>query len=220
MTYPTGHFDDVRLTADAERIDAQSRYGPHLLRPGEENPSPLKRGGDALVSAGKKLRRLSVRVVNFSGAGGMLIGDQEEARRAEQDFMDLDPVVDFRGRREASEGDIKTSVGPLRGRTLGFLRPDNPLRLAMYNFLVYQQVIFYFNFSCLDRHRLRRWTEPCILLLIIVNALVLTIQAARELFITDPFPHGGLKTWEDVVLFSLFVVFTYVPLPSVFSPKV
>ena len=66
-----------------------------------------------------------------------------------------------------------------------------------------------------------RWTEPVILLLIILNAVVLTIQAARSTALPAPDdsdspplspPHirGYFHTWEDYTLFVLFVLFTYV----------
>ncbi|KAJ7487241.1 Ion transport protein-domain-containing protein [Mycena galericulata] len=81
---------------------------------------------------------------------------------------------------------------PIRGRTLGFLGPTSSVRLACFNFLVYP------------------WTEPIILLLIIFNAVVLTIQAARPLTLSDP-PlqvSGYFHTWEDYALFVLFILFT------------
>src|ERR1700761_9127500 len=63
--YPPGaSFDDVRLTADAERVAVSERYGHHLT---DETVSPLKMGGEVLSSAGKRLRRVSVRVVNLAG---------------------------------------------------------------------------------------------------------------------------------------------------------
>ncbi|KAJ6472696.1 Ion transport protein-domain-containing protein [Mycena vitilis] len=81
---------------------------------------------------------------------------------------------------------------PIRGRTLGFLGPTNKLRLACFNFLVYP------------------WTEPIILVLIILNAVLLTIQSSRSLTLTDPPTRykGYFHSWEDTVLFGLFVVFT------------
>ncbi|KAJ7243891.1 Ion transport protein-domain-containing protein [Mycena haematopus] len=81
---------------------------------------------------------------------------------------------------------------PIRGRTLGFLGPTNKLRLACFNFLVFP------------------WTEPIILVLIILNAILLTIQSSRSLTLTDPptVYKGYFHSWEDFALFILFVVFT------------
>ena len=65
-----------------------------------------------------------------------------------------------------------------------------------------------------------RWTEPIILLLIVFNAIVLTIQAARGITLPDatnsdpnPMPppvKGFFHTWEDYALFILFILFTCV----------
>lgn len=81
---------------------------------------------------------------------------------------------------------------PIRGRTLGLLGPTNKLRLACFNFLVYPS------------------TEPIILVLIILNAILLSIQSSRSLILTDPptVYKGYFHAWEDFALFILFVVFT------------
>jgi voltage-dependent calcium channel len=60
-----------------------------------------------------------------------------------------------------------------------------------------------------------RWTEPTILLLIIANAVILTIQSARGVTLdseddTPPRIRGYFHTWEDFALFALFIIFTYV----------
>ncbi|KAF7334437.1 hypothetical protein MVEN_02273100 [Mycena venus] len=81
---------------------------------------------------------------------------------------------------------------PIRGRTLGFLGPTNRLRLACFNFLVFP------------------WTEPIILVLIILNAVLLTIQSSRSLTLANPpaVYKGYFQSWEDVALFVLFIIFT------------
>jgi hypothetical protein len=53
-------------------------------------------------------------------------------------------------------------------------------------------------------------TEPIIILLIILNVVVLTSQAARNVY-NFPRPSSGyFFTWEDYVLFVLFLLFTCV----------
>lgn len=63
----------------------------------------------------------------------------------------------------------------------------------------------------------RRWTEPIILLLIIFNAVLLTIQshtsAALDVDDNGNTPHplylrGYFHQWEDYALFALFCFFT------------
>lgn len=57
-----------------------------------------------------------------------------------------------------------------------------------------------------------RWTEPIILLLIIFNAVVLSIQAARGIAPLSSDSHlqmnGYFQGWEDHALFVIFIVFT------------
>ena len=57
-----------------------------------------------------------------------------------------------------------------------------------------------------------RYTEPTVLALIILNAVVLVIQASRTLLLPpDGVPitvRGYFHAWEDFVLFVLFVLFT------------
>ncbi|KAG6811221.1 hypothetical protein H0H92_008482 [Tricholoma furcatifolium] len=90
-----------------------------------------------------------------------------------------------------------TKALPIRGRTLGFLGTDSKVRLALFNFLVHP------------------WTEPSILVLIIINAVVLTIQAAPSLTLATsdgssvpPQITGYFHSWEDYALFVLFIIFT------------
>lgn len=52
-----------------------------------------------------------------------------------------------------------------------------------------------------------RWTEPAILVLIVVNVIMLALQAAPPLF--EPRTEGTFfRDWEDYVLFGLFIAFT------------
>ena len=61
-----------------------------------------------------------------------------------------------------------------------------------------------------------RWTEPGILLLIILNAVVLFIQASVSHALPSTWPDdtpppsvsGYFHHWEDYVLFVLFCLFT------------
>ncbi|KAJ3843127.1 Ion transport protein-domain-containing protein [Lentinula raphanica] len=154
-------------------------------------PSPLKKTGSALKSVSKSLRRASLRVVNL-GNNALenqirLPDDDNEKHEEDTQSTEDEPLPDLSARL------------PIRGRTLCFLGPRNKLRLWLYNWLIYP------------------WTEPTILLLIIVNAVVLTLQASRSLTLPDganigdalpPHVTGYFHEWEDYVLFVLFVLFT------------
>lgn len=78
----------------------------------------------------------------------------------------------------------------LRGKTLGIFGPRNPLRLAMHKLLS------------------STYTEACILLLIIVNAVILAIQSIRHVLLQIPDGAGYFQSWEDVVILGLFIAYT------------
>ncbi|GAA5872257.1 hypothetical protein JCM8547_004796 [Rhodosporidiobolus lusitaniae] len=78
----------------------------------------------------------------------------------------------------------------LRGKTLGIFGPDNPLRKGCAMVLT------------------SPWTEPIILLLIILQVVVLTIQAAPNVYDHPRPTKGYFHSWEDYILFAIFVFFT------------
>lgn len=157
------------------------------------SPSPLRKTGNRLATLSRNIRRASVRVVNMAGIGvdeHVRLGDTEdEKQQARDDEEDEEKEPD-----EDAILDLSRAL-PIRGRTLGFMGPTNKLRLAMYRFLIYP------------------WTEPIILLLIVINAVVLTIQAAPNIAPQGEDgeryqPVGYFQEWEDYALFGLFCIFT------------
>ncbi|KAF9039224.1 high-affinity cell membrane calcium channel [Panaeolus papilionaceus] len=159
------------------------------------SPSPLKKTETAMKTVSKNIRRMSLRVVNLANTGleGQLrLNDEGETFKTRRRTTDEDDD-DYDG---PPSPDLKR-VLPIRGRTLGFLGPESKVRLWLFDFLV---------------HPL---TEPTILILIIVNAIVLTIQAFPSLTLPTangpalpPEIKGYFQSWEDYVLFALFIVFT------------
>ncbi|KAL0066269.1 calcium channel protein [Marasmius tenuissimus] len=193
--------DEARLTANMSRNPTERtwRDSGDMEQGGEQSnrlrrrtvktysasPSPLRKTGTVIKSVSNNLRRMSLRVVNFRGEGL-----ENQIRLADDDGTESPGVK----REEDDLPDLSKSM-PIRGRTICFLGPNSRVRLALYNLLVNQ------------------WTEPTILLLIIINAVVLTVQGARNLVLSDPddVPEpvkGYFHTWEDWVLFGLFVLFT------------
>lgn len=172
-----------------------------------------------------------MRVVNLAAMdmeSSMRIQDEDdeqdrrerEASAAGRRDLDLDePADESRGDDEVRDEpeDVETKISPLRGRTLCFLYPTSSVRLAMYKLLVYQYVRHH-SFHSRSLTFLDSWTEPAILLLIIINTLLLTIQSANTLFLDDPLPRGPLSTWEDIGIFALFCVFTYVSVSQMLYP--
>ncbi|KAG8827931.1 calcium channel protein [Serendipita sp. 401] len=90
--------------------------------------------------------------------------------------------------QQPNAGHIEESV--LRGRTLGIFGPKNPIRLFMYRILT------------------SSFTEELILLLIMLNAAILTVQSVRHVFSHTPNGGGYFQSWEDVVILCLFIIYT------------
>ncbi|KAF5368727.1 hypothetical protein D9757_010428 [Collybiopsis confluens] len=182
--------DETKLAAagDVERTAGAGSATRRRTIRYNTSPSPLKKTGTAIKTVSKNIRRASLRVVNLGNSG---LENHVGIRLPDDDegvgTSEDEPLPDLRRRL------------PIRGRTLGFLGPRNKLRLWLFNWLVHP------------------WTEPLILVLIVLNAVVLTIQASHSLTLPDdadvgdvlPSPTVGyFHAWEDYVLFALFVIFT------------
>lgn len=100
-------------------------------------PSPLKKTGTAIKSVSQNLRRVSLRVVNLAGAG---LENQLRLADGDEAHTKLTPAEGDGGEEEQLP-DLSRAL-PIRGRTLGCLGSDSKLRLALFNFLVYQCVFF------------------------------------------------------------------------------
>ncbi|CCL98380.1 uncharacterized protein FIBRA_00375 [Fibroporia radiculosa] len=205
--------DEARLTGDMPRYVKGSEWGlpddgdPERSAMRRKNarysasPSPFKRTGNTLKLMSRGLQRASTRVVNLAGFGleeHVRLADVDndsEATLADKTRGDDDDDDDDDEGQYAVLPDLSRRL-PIRGRTLGILGPTSKVRMAMYRLLVYP------------------WTEPLILLLIIFNAVVLTIQSQRsaalpENYSGEPAPvKGYFHQWEDYALFALFCFFT------------
>ena len=104
--------------------------------------TPLSRSGTTIKSISQGLRRISVRVVNFAGSN---LEDKDHVRLGSDDGDERVVEDDNDGLEKVGEPppDSSSSVHPLRGRTLGFFGPTNRVRLAMYDFLIFQCVAFF-----------------------------------------------------------------------------
>ncbi|GAA5821176.1 hypothetical protein JCM11251_004500 [Rhodosporidiobolus azoricus] len=189
--------------------------------PKSSSGSGLSRKGTLSAMAGG-LRRMSVRVVNLNGAAA----DEEDevATDTTTNALSRSPSS-LRGTRRTSsavpglgdddgnsgvkdvldeEGHLNHSGGSchgsqdkdqapyrqLRGKTLGVFGPENSARRACAAVLT------------------SAWTEPTILVLIILQVVVLTIQSSYNVY-KHPRPQTGyFHTWEDYTLFAIFVSFS------------
>ncbi|KAI0247528.1 Ion transport protein-domain-containing protein [Lactifluus subvellereus] len=166
--------------------------------------SPIERSGTAIGRFSRSIRRVSLRVVNFAGVGiddrirlsggDSLSGNTNQRVPGDDDEVEKsdEPLMDL------------SKVLPLRGQTLGFFGPTSRIRLAMYDFLIYP------------------WTEPVILCSILLYAVLLTTQASRTLTLPNPNASpppvvGFFHTWEDYIIFFLFIFFRNVPQSSLFE---
>ena len=80
---------------------------------------------------------------------------------------------------------------PLKGNSLGVFSPESRLRNCLCDLLVY------------------RWTEPLILLLIVVQTILLAVDAAKNVYLPGnerPKNWGGSKI--DFAMLALFILFT------------
>jgi hypothetical protein len=83
----------------------------------------------------------------------------------------------------------RSDPNPLRGRSLGIFSKDSRVRTSLLEILV------------------NPWTEPLILLLIIVQAVILAVDAAKNVY-NDPRPKGWGNAWTDYALVAIFTVYT------------
>lgn len=195
--------------------------------------SGLQRSSTLLQTAGQALRRASVRVVNLGGQ------DHEAISRAEALQADLErdkaaaAAAAHHGLRE-KEDDVESDAGfqshaalPTRSahqqgfkdagdtqkEEAGHVAAAHPSSAPSEHMLVGRTLNLFG-----PRHPLRRlalklmlnaWVEPIILLLIIANVVVLTLQAAPSVF-SHPRPStaGYFHTWHDSALFVFMCIFT------------
>ncbi|KAH8105357.1 Ion transport protein-domain-containing protein [Cristinia sonorae] len=186
----TGDWGQDDMNDDPERSAPTTRSKRKNVRY-STSPRSLKKTGTRIMTMSRNIRRASLRVVNLAG-----MGLEDHVRLGEGVDRDDDVEQTEEEDHEEAMMDLASHL-PLRGRTLACMGPSSKLRLAMFQLLVYP------------------WTEPVILLLIILNAVVLTIQAARSQALplpdgTDSPPQirGYFHSWEDYTLFVLFILFT------------
>lgn len=176
--------------------------------------------GGALLRAGSIVRAMSQRVVNISGDNETV--DQRASRHRSKSPAGSDrsrpgsarpsfhidtsyPSQTAHLSTAEKTGDQHYSINeappfpiprppapnPLKGRTLGIFAPDNRLRVKLCDFLV------------------NPYTEPMILLLIIAQTVLLTIESAPSVFSEG---HGRPEHWGtrpiDWALLGLFILFT------------
>ncbi|CAE6438713.1 unnamed protein product [Rhizoctonia solani] len=201
-TLDPGDVDDhTRLTDAAaphwrgESAEDEGQNAAWGAVPSTSRRSPASPMRSATLKAvSKHLRRVSLRVVNLAG---VQLEDKPMPRTPEREDMPRpfpdreqgEPISEPVPPPEPEDELDRSQHMQLRGRTLGIFGPQNGLRKAMRAALLWP------------------WTEPIILVLIFANAVFLTTQAWRSVYVYERVD-GYFKTWEDYGLFVLFCIFT------------
>ncbi|KAK2001750.1 ion transporter [Colletotrichum falcatum] len=212
---PSRTRDARSLGYDLDSGGRRPSYGATLSPGGDHRRSRSPSTASALYRAGSIMRAMSQRVVNISGEGELV--DQRASRsrspspapdrrqqlhNSAQMFADPSyhsPVSHVP--EKAPEPDnvfadtpppIHPRVpmkNPLKGKSLGIFPPNHPVRTKLCDLLVHP------------------FTEPFILILIILQASLLAVESAPDVF-THPRPATWGVTWIDWAMLVLFIIFT------------
>ncbi|KAF3764851.1 hypothetical protein M406DRAFT_340375 [Cryphonectria parasitica EP155] len=221
--------DGRTLGADLERGSGSQKhksFGRNLTAGDAEgmsrrrSRSPSTSG--AFLKAGSIVRAMSQRVVNISGEAEVLENQKRRQRSRSpsadsprepmppmpesvdtsypsQLYQNTQSPTEKRGQTEyifaSNPGPLSPVPGrmpnPLRGKSLGIFSPDNPIRLRLCDILV------------------QPWTEPLILVLIVLQTILLCVEAAPSVYNT---PNPGQIVWGsstlDWAILVLFVIYT------------
>lgn len=154
----------------------------------------------ALQRAGSVMKMMSQRVVNLSNEPvehTLARKESTGSSRLEappnlpdtQDFanesIQHEPVAE----KHLPTTAWRTQANPFRGKSLGIFSPDNPMRMWLCDVLVHP------------------FTEPFILLVIVIHAILLTVEAAPSVW-THPRSHRWGSSLMDYALFIIFVIYT------------
>ncbi|KAF9022796.1 hypothetical protein BDZ89DRAFT_1070394 [Hymenopellis radicata] len=179
-----GPEDEIRLTASEHDTEQATPTARTRRRTVRYSATP-----SPLKKTGTAIKSVSQNLRRMSLRVVNLAGSGLERLESEDDR--------YHDAGDSDQDDLPdlTKRLPIRGRTICCLGPHSRVRLALYRALVYP------------------WTESIILLLIILNAVVLTIQSSRSLTVASdgdlpPTLSGYFHAWEDYVLFVLFIIFT------------
>ena len=161
--------------------------------------SPLHR-------ASTLVRKISQRVVNLSNEPELI--EQEIRHRASRRQTDSQrPSHSFEHSQDGSHSPVEKTpspevrpiepqpedwvrfANPLRGKSLGIFPPDSPIRTTLCDFMVHPFI------------------EPFILFLIIVQTVLLAVQAAPNWY-NNPQSNRWNHSWIDYMLLCLYVIYT------------
>lgn len=213
--YKSGRLGDDLSAAEAgfpgyRGGSRRHRYGMSLSPDGRSRSrSPSSPG--ALSRAGSMMRAMSQRVVNLSGESEVIemnsrrkhsVGDPHVSQHgmlnsphvsmAPQPAGLLTPIEKsipvVEQPRPVEWPQYQTPQNPLKGKSLGIFSPDNWIRNKLCDLLVYP------------------YTEPTILLLIMLQTVLLAVDASKSVY---EHPRAGrFSSPIDYALMGLFIIFT------------
>jgi voltage-dependent calcium channel len=204
---------------DTEPGYANNRSYGNTLMPNDYRRSRSPSTSGALYRAGSIVRAMSQRVVMISGEGE-LVDQRAQRHRSRSPAADNrqshspqasgpmlvdtsypsqvfhmpaektgEPEFIFPQDRPRRVPPHSPMTNPLKGTSLGIFSPTNPLRTWLCDVLV------------------NPWTEPLVLLLIVLQAVLLAVEAADNVF-EKPRPDRWGKNWIDYAMLALFIIFT------------
>lgn len=217
-----GSFQSVRFLSPAASREDRDVESGHLTPDGRWSRSPDAGSRNRSLSpsladsplhrAGTMMRKMSMRVVNLSNEPEII----ERTRRASSmthPRHDL-PRIDANVNEFSQDGaaSIKSPISekapspvlapmddpelpprpepnPLRGKSLGFFSPTSLVRLALMDVLLHP------------------FTEPFILVLIIIQTVLLAVDARGSVYLHPRSPRWG-SSWVDYAILALFVIYT------------
>ncbi|KAL7628229.1 calcium channel protein [Parahypoxylon ruwenzoriense] len=210
-------------------FDLETGYSPgkhrsygNSLTPNDNRTSRAPSTADALYRAGSIVRAMSQRVVNISNEGNPDSFEQQQRRqrsrspsangRAPQSHLSAHLSVDtsypsqvYPSQTE-KKGDsdwayseaalparrVGPMPNPLKGRSLGIFGPDNVIRRKLCDVLV------------------NPYMEPILLLLIVLQAILLAVEAANNVYLpgNERPPAWDSSSGTNWAIFILFIIFT------------
>ncbi|KAB8074058.1 Ion transport protein-domain-containing protein [Aspergillus leporis] len=192
--FPTSHTGS-RLGDDLENgFSGRSRGGSgSTSRARSLSPSA---SGSALQRASSMMKSMSQRVVNLSNEPEVVeqsIMREESHKSARLDAPPFLPSLPGYAHDAPSTPPLSSQAkwrdhnNPLRGKALGILGPNNPIRVRLCDLLVHS------------------FTEPFILIVIVIQMILLTIETARPAYTRSE--RWGASPM-DYPYFAIFIIYT------------
>ncbi|KAE8149289.1 Ion transport protein-domain-containing protein, partial [Aspergillus avenaceus] len=191
--FPTGsHLGDDLENGFSGRSRGDSRS---TARARSLSPSA---SGSALQRASSMMKSMSQRVVNLSNEPEVVeqsILRQESQKNARLEAPPSLPSLSGYAHDAPSTSSLHTQANkswrdrnnPLRGKALGILGPNNPIRVRLCDILVHP------------------FTEPFVLVVIMIQMILLTIESARSTYTRST--RWGASSM-DYPYFAIFIIYT------------